>query len=126
MYHQITPSPASVYDRTPDDFRAELQRLARENYVPVTADEYATGHIDIPAGTHPVVLTLDDGSSSQFSLDASGKPAPDTAVGILLDTASQHPGFRPVAVQRRGGRVRVDRLAGQAERQPGAALHVGR
>ncbi|MEU3778885.1 hypothetical protein AB0F11_37925 [Streptomyces sp. NPDC032472] len=30
MYHQLTEDPASVYDRTPADFRAELERLARE------------------------------------------------------------------------------------------------
>ncbi|WP_235619158.1 polysaccharide deacetylase family protein [Embleya scabrispora] len=97
MYHQIVTSPKSVYDRTPEDFRAELERLAREKYVPVTAAEYASGRIDIPAGTHPVVLTFDDSSKSQFRLDPGGGAAPDTAVGILLDVARTHPGFRPVA-----------------------------
>src|SRR5262245_21711020 len=61
MYHRVVGTPASVYDRTPDDFRAELERLARENYVPVTTADLAAGRIDIPAGTHPVVLTFDDG-----------------------------------------------------------------
>ncbi len=97
MYHGITRNPSSVYERTPEDFRAELERLTRENYVPITTEDYATGHIDIPAGTHPVVLTFDDGLTSQFSLDANGNPAPDTAVQILLDVAAKHPGFRPVA-----------------------------
>ena len=53
--------------------------------------------MDIPAGTHPVVLTFDDSTVSQFRLGTDGRPAPDTAVGILLDTARKHPGFRPVA-----------------------------
>ncbi|SFT07048.1 polysaccharide deacetylase family protein [Saccharopolyspora flava] len=97
MYHRITPAPSSVYDRTPDDFRAELERLVREDYVPVTATEYATGKIDIPAGKHPVVLTFDDGSASQFTVDTSGNPAPDSAIGILLSVAKDNPGFRPVA-----------------------------
>lgn len=97
MYHRITPEPTSVYDRTPEQFRAELQRLAEENYVPITTAEYATGRIDIPAGTHPVVLTFDDASPSQFALDASGKPARATAVRILLEVAEEHPQFRPVA-----------------------------
>jgi peptidoglycan/xylan/chitin deacetylase (PgdA/CDA1 family) len=61
MYHRIVAAPQSVYDRTPAQFRAELDRLAAEDYVPVTAKEVATRAIDIPAGKHPVVLTFDDG-----------------------------------------------------------------
>jgi peptidoglycan/xylan/chitin deacetylase (PgdA/CDA1 family) len=86
-----------VYDRDPDQFRAELRRLATEGYAPVTVAEFAAGEIDIPAGAHPVVLTFDDGDPSQFALGADGEPAPDTAVGILLQVAAEHPGFRPVA-----------------------------
>jgi peptidoglycan/xylan/chitin deacetylase (PgdA/CDA1 family) len=97
MYHQLVAEPRSVYDRTPQDFRAELERLARERYVPVTAREFSSGKIDIPAGTHPVVLTFDDSTVTQFRLDADGRPASDTAVGILLDAARKHTGFRPVA-----------------------------
>lgn len=97
MYHRITRAPATVYDRTPDDFRAELERLAAEGYVPVSAADYATGRIDIPAGAHPVVLTFDDATAEQLTLDSAGQPAPDTAVRILLDVAAAHPGFRPVA-----------------------------
>jgi peptidoglycan/xylan/chitin deacetylase (PgdA/CDA1 family) len=97
MYHRIVPAPKSVYDRTPADFRAELERLATENYVPITAAEFTSGDIDIPAGTHPVVLTFDDGDPSQFALSASGVPKPTTAVGIILAVAHEHPAFRPVA-----------------------------
>lgn len=97
MYHRITPQVQSVYDRSPQDFRAELERLAREDYVPVTATDYATGHIDIPAGKHPVVLTFDDSSTTQFALTPDGKPAPDTAVSILEQVAAEHPGFTPTA-----------------------------
>ncbi|TQM37690.1 polysaccharide deacetylase family protein [Pseudonocardia cypriaca] len=97
MYHRIITTPVSVYDRTPDDFRAELERLARENYVPVTTAEMAAGRIDIPAGAHPVVLTFDDGDPTQITLGPDGKPAPNSAVRILLDVAAAHPGFRPVA-----------------------------
>lgn len=97
MYHQIVPEPASVYDRTPEDFRAELERLASEDYVPITARELTSRRIDIPAGKHPVVLTFDDSTVSQLSLTADGRPKPGTAAGILLDVAERHPGFRPVA-----------------------------
>ncbi|WNV83934.1 polysaccharide deacetylase family protein [Umezawaea sp. Da 62-37] len=97
MYHRIVAEPGSVYDRSPAQFRAELERLAAEDYVPVTAKEAATGRMDIPAGKHPVVLTFDDGDPSQFGLDAAGKPIAGTAVDLLLQVGVQHPGFRPVA-----------------------------
>ncbi|MEV0674912.1 polysaccharide deacetylase family protein [Actinosynnema sp. NPDC050436] len=97
MYHRLTAQPTSVYDRTPDGFRAELERLAAEGYVPVTATEYATGRLDVPAGRHPVVLTFDDGDPTQFALGPDGGPAPGTAIAVLLDVAARHPGFRPVA-----------------------------
>ncbi|MBE9373435.1 polysaccharide deacetylase family protein [Saccharopolyspora sp. HNM0983] len=97
MYHRITSEPSGVYERTPEDFRAELQRLADEDYVPVTATEFATGDIDIPAGKHPVVLTFDDGATSQFQVDGAGNPLPGTAVPILLDVAERNPGFAPKA-----------------------------
>ena len=97
MYHRIVPQPESVYDRTPEAFRAELVRLAEENYVPVTAANYVDGALDIPAGTHPVVLTFDDGDPSQFALDPAGRPAHGTAVSIMLQVAEEFPRFRPVA-----------------------------
>jgi peptidoglycan/xylan/chitin deacetylase (PgdA/CDA1 family) len=97
MYHRLTTSPRSVYDRTPDDFRAELERLAREGYVPVTTAEMVSGRIDVPAGKHPVVLTFDDGDPTTITLGQDGEPAAGTAVRILLDVAAATPGFRPVA-----------------------------
>jgi peptidoglycan/xylan/chitin deacetylase (PgdA/CDA1 family) len=97
MYHRIVDKPGNQDDRTPAQFRAELERLAAEDYVPVTAAEYVTGRMDIPAGKHPVVLTFDDSSPSQFALDGTGAPKANTAVAILQDVAQRHPGFRPVA-----------------------------
>ncbi|MFK0247191.1 polysaccharide deacetylase family protein [Amycolatopsis azurea] len=97
MYHRIVAEPRSVYDRGPADFRAELERLAAEDYIPVTTSDLVTGKLDLPAGTHPVVLTFDDGDPSVFALTPEGEPAPGTAVRILLDVAVAHPRFRPVA-----------------------------
>ncbi|MBO3748701.1 polysaccharide deacetylase family protein [Streptosporangiaceae bacterium NEAU-GS5] len=97
MYHRVIAHPATSDDQTPKQFREELERMAAEKYVPITAAEYVSGKIGVPAGTHPVVLTFDDSSPSQVTLDATGNPEKDTAVGILLDVARAHPGFRPVA-----------------------------
>jgi peptidoglycan/xylan/chitin deacetylase (PgdA/CDA1 family) len=96
MYHRIVAQPASVYDRTPADFQAELERLAGERYVTITAGDHTAGRIDIPAGTHPVVLTFDDGDPTQFSLTPQGLPVPGTAVAIMRDVATRHPEFRGV------------------------------
>ncbi|MEO3873560.1 polysaccharide deacetylase family protein [Nonomuraea sp. B12E4] len=97
MFHRIVPKPATTDDRSPQQFRAELERLIREDYVPITAAEMVAGKIDIPAGKHPVVLTFDDSSPSQLTLNEMGVPQKDTAVEILKDMAAKHPGFRPAA-----------------------------
>jgi peptidoglycan/xylan/chitin deacetylase (PgdA/CDA1 family) len=97
MYHRITRKRLASIDRTPAQVRKELERLARDGYVPVTAREFATRKMDIPAGRYPVVLTFDDGHPSHFALAADGTPAKDTAVGIIYQVAAKYPGFRPVA-----------------------------
>ncbi|MEU0876894.1 polysaccharide deacetylase family protein [Nocardia brasiliensis] len=97
MYHQLSAAPVSDYDQTPAKFRAELDRLYRENYRPVTASAFVSGAIDIPAGTHPVVLTFDDSTLSQVSFTDNGQPAPDTALGILEQFRAEHPDFAPTA-----------------------------
>nr|BFE89050.1 hypothetical protein GCM10020093_116510 [Planobispora longispora] len=74
-----------------------MEKLARDGYVPVTAREFATGKMDIPAGKHPVVLTFDDGHPSHFALDEKGMPVANTAVGIIYQVARKYPDFRPVA-----------------------------
>jgi peptidoglycan/xylan/chitin deacetylase (PgdA/CDA1 family) len=97
MYHRVVAKPKSAYDRTPAEFTAELERLAAEDYVPVTTADLLAGKLDLPAGAHPVVLTFDDGDPSTFALTPGGEPAPGTAIRILLDVAAAHPRFRPVA-----------------------------
>ncbi|MFB8007847.1 polysaccharide deacetylase family protein [Nocardia sp. NPDC056000] len=97
MYHQLSPAPAGDYDQTPEKFRAELDRLLRENYRPITVSRYVSGAIDLPAGTHPVVLTFDDSTISQLAFTAEGTPTPDSAIGILEDFHAKHPEFGSTA-----------------------------
>ncbi len=96
MYHRIVDD-GSIYDTTPDDFRAELELLYEYGYRPIRAVDLVDGVIDIPAGTSPVVLTFDDSSPSQFSYLDNGQIDPDTAVGILLEVAAQYPDTDPTA-----------------------------
>src|SRR5512132_969069 len=93
MYHQIRADGGGDYDLTPDEFRAELERLWREGYRPVKAVDLVTGNLDVPAGKSPVVLTFDDSTKEQLAVDAAGDVKPDTAIGIMLDFARTHPGF---------------------------------
>jgi peptidoglycan/xylan/chitin deacetylase (PgdA/CDA1 family) len=97
MYHRIVGKRLASIDRTPEQLRAELEKLAKKGYVPITAREFAIGDIRVPAGKFPVVLTFDDGHPSHFALDATGNPAPGTAVAVIQEVAARYPGFRPVA-----------------------------
>lgn len=90
MYHRIVEDPVSVYDRTPEGFRAELERLFADGYRPVTVADLAAGEIDVAAGTSPVALTFDDATREQAALDEDGSWADDTAVGILTEVARAH------------------------------------
>ncbi|MEU6710928.1 polysaccharide deacetylase family protein [Nonomuraea sp. NPDC046802] len=97
MYHRIIPKRLASIDRTPDQLRRELEKLAEQGYVPITAREFAIGDIRVPAGKYPVVLTFDDGHPSHFALDESGNPKPGTAVAVIQQVAVKYPSFRPVA-----------------------------
>ncbi|MBA2360190.1 MAG: polysaccharide deacetylase family protein [Actinobacteria bacterium] len=93
MYHQIRADGGGDYDLTPDEFRAELERLWREGYRPVKAVDLVRGELDLPAGKSPVVLTFDDSTKEQLAVDATDDVKPQTAIGIMLDFARTHPGF---------------------------------
>lgn len=97
MFHRVVDHPTTQDDRTPAQFRADLERLVRDGYVPVSAADFVQGKINIPAGKHPVVLTFDDSSPSQLTLDEMGVPRPGTAVAILQDVAKKNPGFKAAA-----------------------------
>lgn len=94
-YHRIG-GPEDRWTRSAENFRADLDRLYREGYRPVSLTDLLDGRLDLPAGLSPVVLTFDDSSPGQFRyLGRDGEVAidPDSAVGILLDFHRAHPDF---------------------------------
>ncbi len=97
MYHVVKPSPAGDYDQSPEEFKAELERLYKENYRPVTAVDFVEGKIDIPAGMHPVVMTFDDSTTSQAQIGPDGAPTADTALGIMEAFGKQYPDWKSTA-----------------------------
>lgn len=90
QYHLIE-EPEDRWSRTPDNFRADIERLIAEGYYPINLADLADGQIDVPAGKTPVVLTFDDSSSGQFRYLDDGTVDPDSAVGILLEASQRHP-----------------------------------
>ncbi|WP_112248897.1 polysaccharide deacetylase family protein [Kribbella monticola] len=98
MHHRLVASNPGSYDMTPAFFRAELDRLYRENYHPVRAIDLVSRNLDsVPPGKTPVVLTFDDGTPGQVAFDANGQVAADCALGILRAFHARHPDFPAVA-----------------------------
>ncbi len=89
-YHRIA-YPEQRYQRTPDNLRADLQRLHQSGYYPVNFIELIQGLPNLPPGKKPIVLTFDDSDISQFKVLADNTVDSDSAVGILLNFHSQHP-----------------------------------
>mgnify|MGYP005849679131 CR=1 FL=1 len=100
MYHRIEAGkPNNDMNRTPEQFRSDLEDLYAEGYRPVTLREFAENTMDVPAGKTPVVITFDDSYLSQFRyLDQAGAEIdPQCAVGIMEDFARAHPDWKPKA-----------------------------
>jgi peptidoglycan/xylan/chitin deacetylase (PgdA/CDA1 family) len=94
-YHKID-HPEGRWTRTPDNFRRDLQRLWERGYRTVALGDYLDGKIALPAGTSPVILTLDDSSPGQFRYVQRGNDwvlDPECGIAILEAFAREHPGF---------------------------------
>lgn len=99
MYHTFTSDRANTTDwtRSFDGFRQQLQQLYDLGFVTIPMRDLLTNQIDVPLGKHPVVLTFDDASASQFLIDeaADGSitPRANSAVGVLEAFFAKHPDF---------------------------------
>jgi peptidoglycan/xylan/chitin deacetylase (PgdA/CDA1 family) len=96
MHHQIRLH-GSEFDLTPSQFVGELTRLWRDGFYPVRADDFVTGHMNVPKGKSPVVLTFDDADNNQVGFLPDGTLDPNTGLGIMEAFARSHPGFPAVA-----------------------------
>jgi hypothetical protein len=91
-YHR-TGSPEGEFVRTLANFRKDLQSLYAAGFRPVTMRQVMEGNIDIPAGTSPVVFTLDDATRGQFYHTAAGEVDPNTMVGSFEAFKRQNPAW---------------------------------
>lgn len=92
-YHRLGQNEGE-WVRKPENFRKDLQSLYERGYRPVTMRQVVEGDIDIPAGTTPVVFTIDDSSLGQFYYLPDGKIDPNTMVGMWADFQERNPGWK--------------------------------
>lgn len=101
-YHVIGGDRNTLYTRTAASYRADLEEAYRRGYRPITIAQLLDKDFrDVPAGMAPVVFVFDDASDSQFRyLEQNGQLVidPTSAVGIWLDFAKSHPGWKNRAV----------------------------
>lgn len=101
-YHVIGGDKNTLYTRTVASYRADLEEAYRLGYRPITISQMLDKDWrDVPPGTAPAVFVFDDASDSQFRyLEQNGKLVidPTSAVGIWLDFAKAHPGWKDRAV----------------------------
>ena len=99
MYHTFTSNTANVseWTRTLDGFRQQLKDLYDMGFTTIPMRDLLENRIDVPLGRHPIVITFDDSSASQFLIekrpDGSIAPRADSAVGVLEDFFAAHPDF---------------------------------
>jgi hypothetical protein len=96
-YHRLGENEGE-WVRRPENSRRDLQTLYERGYRPVLMRDVVRGHIDVPAGTTPVVFTIDDSSLGQFYLLEDGSLDPNSMMGIWHAFAQQNPGWRHGAV----------------------------
>ncbi len=102
MYHGlVNKKPHPNYQRTPADFKKDMQALYDKGYRLISLSDLINNDIKVKAGYTPVVLTFDDGMSSAFSLkmvDGELKPTPGCVVDILQKFSAEHPDFGNTAL----------------------------
>jgi hypothetical protein len=98
-YHVIGGPKNELYTRTIASFKADLEDVYKRGYRPINIAQMLDKNFDdVPAGMSPVVFVFDDASPEQFAYieGADGKLTidPNSGIGIWLDFAKTHPGWK--------------------------------
>jgi peptidoglycan/xylan/chitin deacetylase (PgdA/CDA1 family) len=96
-YHRLG-EPQGEWYRSVENFRNDLRLLYERGYRPVTMRQVVEGDIDLPAGTSPVVFTVDDSSLGQFYYLEDGSIDPNTMVGMWDSFQQENPAWHNGAV----------------------------
>ncbi|HEY3328765.1 MAG TPA: polysaccharide deacetylase family protein [Capsulimonadaceae bacterium] len=90
-YHELgSRAKAGPYEFPLSGFRRDMERLYKLGYRPVSLHDYVSGHMNVPAGKTPVVITFDDALRGQVDFDAQGNLDPNCAAGILVEMSKLH------------------------------------
>ncbi|MEL7604871.1 MAG: polysaccharide deacetylase family protein [Sedimentibacter saalensis] len=95
MYHGIGDTE-SDWQRTPENFRKDLEYMYQNKYQMISLNDYAKGEIKTKAGYTPIILTFDDGRQNNFNyIEENGQLVidPDCAVGILEEFKNKYSDF---------------------------------
>lgn len=96
-YHRLGENEGE-FIRTKENFQKDLETLYARGYRPVTMRQVVEGNIDVPAGTTPVVFTIDDSSKGQFYYLPDGSIDPNTMAGMWDAFQKAHPAWKNGAV----------------------------
>ncbi|MDM8533904.1 polysaccharide deacetylase family protein [Clostridiaceae bacterium HSG29] len=113
MYHSFGESEKQFVS-TPEIFKEDLIELNDLGYVLVSLEDYVNNNMDIEAGKTPVILTFDDGHSTNFKVfEENGeiKIDPKSAVGIIESVYKENVDFGREATFFLNGNI----VFGQAE-----------
>lgn len=114
MYHGIVNKKSSEtsytggnvdkdgYNRTVEAFKEDLEFYYQNGYRMIRAIDYVNGIIDVPYGKSPIVLTFDDGNTSNIkvngvTLDGEIIIDENSAVGVLESFKKKYPDFNVTA-----------------------------
>ncbi len=95
MYHSFGKNEKQFVS-TPEIFKNDLIELNDLGYVLVSLEDYVNNNMDIDAGKTPVVITFDDGHSTNFKVfEENGEIKIDSksAVGIIDSVYKENPNF---------------------------------
>jgi len=91
VYGRIA-APDGEGQRSPESFRADLERLLASGYYPVNLYDFVQQRLSfVPAGKRPVVLAFAGATEDQFRLLPEGTVDPESAAGILIAFNQAHP-----------------------------------
>lgn len=99
MYHGIDDSVenSDTVHRSVKGFKQDLQMLYDKGYRVITMEDLMTNNINVPKGYTPIVLTFDDGLSTQLSFNENSEGKlilkENTAVAIINEFNEKHPDF---------------------------------
>ena len=100
-YHLVGTAKNSLYGRTAESFKQDLEEVYKRGYRPITVAQMLDKDFrNVPAGMSPVVFVFDDASPEQFRyLDRNGRLEidPTSALGMMLEFQKTHPGWKNTA-----------------------------